>query len=378
MDRCGFPMTDPSDDLDPSPVDRRLHDALREHFGFEVFRGVQREVCAHVVEGGDALVIMPTGEGKSLCYQLPALMQDAGVTIVVSPLIALMDDQVAALRKKGLPATCIHSMLERRERESRLGAALSGDVKLLYVTPERFRVEGFLERIDELDVRLFAVDEAHCVSHWGHDFRPDYRELGRVREALGSPPCIALTATATPEVQEDILRALRIEDAARFHTGIERPNLFLSAHEIHHSAEEKVERILAIIERVGGPGIVYTALIKDLLRLEGELQRRGYSPLVYHGRLSANERREQQAKFVASESDLILATNAFGMGVDKPDIRFIVHLADPAHPGGLLPGDRPRRTRRTGQRCASCSTAKQDVCRSSASSPTGPTPISSS
>lgn len=305
-----------------------LDSALREHFGFADFRGVQREVCEHVLGGGDALAIMPTGEGKSLCYQLPALVLD-GLTIVVSPLIALMDDQVAALRAKGLPATCVHSMLERRDREQRLRQALAGEVKLLYVTPERFRVEGFLDALrDGPAIELFAVDEAHCVSHWGHDFRPDYRELGRIRAELGDPPCIALTATATPEVQDDIIRALRLDQTARFHTGIERPNLFLSVREVERD-EAKLERILEVFETVGGPGIVYTALIKDLHRLEGELQRRGYSPLVYHGKLSANERRTQQEKFIASEDAVVLATNAFGMGVDKPDIRFIVHYQIP-------------------------------------------------
>ncbi len=307
----------------PHPLDA----ALLEHFGYPEFRGVQREVCAHVLDGGDALAIMPTGEGKSICYQLPGLMQD-GLTLVVSPLIALMDDQVAALRQKGLPATCVHSMLEKHDRGKRLQLALDGKVKLLYVTPERFRVEGFLDKIRSVDLSLFAVDEAHCVSHWGHDFRPDYRELGRIRSELGDPPCIALTATATPPVQEDILRALHIEDAARFHTGIERPNLFLGTHVVD-SHEEKLERILEVFEQVGGPGIVYTALIKDLHRLETELQRRGFEPLVYHGKLSANERREQQQKFIESDSQVILATNAFGMGVDKPDIRFIVHYQIP-------------------------------------------------
>ncbi len=304
-----------------------LREALRTHFGFASFRGPQEAICAHLLDGGSALVVMPTGDGKSLCYQLPALVQQ-GLTLVVSPLIALMDDQVAALRARDLPATCIHSMLDGAERERRLQAVLAGEIRLLYVTPERFRVPGFLERLEPCDIQLFAVDEAHCVSQWGHDFRPDYARLGEMRRLLGNPPCIALTATATPDVQTDIQQVLDLGDAPAWHTGLERPNLFLSVHEVDRG-EAKLDRLLEILDRVGGPGIVYTALIKDLLALESALQVRGYRPLVYHGKLSANERRSQQARFVESPDALVLATNAFGMGVDKPDVRFVVHWQVP-------------------------------------------------
>ncbi|MBK8978086.1 MAG: RecQ family ATP-dependent DNA helicase [Planctomycetes bacterium] len=312
-------MRDASDDP--------LASALREHFGFAAFRGPQRAIVAHVLAGGSGLVVMATGDGKSLCYQLPALLAP-GLTIVVSPLIALMDDQVAALRARGLPATCVHSMLDADERRSRLDAALAGRVKLLFVTPERFRVPGFLDAIRGVTVALLAVDEAHCVSQWGHDFRPDYRQLGAVREALGAPPCLALTATATPEVQRDIRATLDLGDAPLWHTGLERPNLFVGVHEVAH-VEDKLPLLLERIDRLGGPGIVYTALIRDLLQLEQELRVRGFRPLVYHGDLSASERREQQERFVASGDGLVLATNAFGMGVDKPDIRFVVHWQIP-------------------------------------------------
>src|SRR5688572_16712628 len=276
---------------------------------------------------------MATCEGKSLCYQLPAFAGD-GLTLVVSPLIALMDDQVAALRARELPATCVHSMLERGERERRLDAALRGDVKLLYVTPERFRVPGFLETLKAAGaggakVTRMAVDEAHCVSQWGHDFRPDYLRLGDVRRELGDPPCLALTATATPAVQADVRAALRLgDDAPLFHTGIGRPNLFLSVQH-RETDESKQGRLLEVLERTGGPAIVYCALIRDLLRLEGELHRKGLKPLVYHGDLSAHERKTQQRAFQQSADALILATNAFGMGVDKPDIRAIVHWQIP-------------------------------------------------
>ncbi len=304
-----------------------LQTELQRRFGFPSFRPLQAEVIRHFLGGGSALVLMATGDGKSLCYQLPALL-GAGLTLVVSPLIALMDDQVAALRARGLPATCVHSLLERRQREQRLAQVVAGAVKLLYVTPERFRVDGFLDAMRAAGVARLAIDEAHCLSHWGHDFRPDYLRLGDVRAALGDPPCLALSATATPDVQRDIRTVLRLQDAPLFHTGIARDNLFLSVHHVA-SDEDKLARLLAVLDRTGGPAIVYCALIRDLLRLEGELQRRGLAPLVYHGDLSAHERKTQQQAFVGSRDALMLATNAFGMGVDKPDVRSIVHWQIP-------------------------------------------------
>jgi len=304
-----------------------LDQALRDRFGHATFRGPQRAIVEHFLGGGSALVLMATGDGKSLCYQLPAFVGE-GLTLVVSPLIALMDDQVAALAARGLPATCVHSMLERSERERRLASVRSGAVRLLYCTPERFRVPGFLAAMRELGVRRFAVDEAHCLSQWGHDFRPDYSRLGEVRLALGSPPCLALTATATPAVQRDIRATLGLDDAPRFHTGVARDNLFLSVHPCTGD-EDKLARVRAVLDRTGGPAIVYCALIRDLLRLEGELQRGGLRPLVYHGDLSPLERRAQQQRFQQSHDALMLATNAFGMGVDKADIRAIVHWQIP-------------------------------------------------
>ncbi|MBL8734068.1 MAG: RecQ family ATP-dependent DNA helicase [Planctomycetes bacterium] len=301
--------------------------ALEQHFGFTGFRGPQQRICEHFLAGGSALVLMATGDGKSLCYQLPALV-GVGLTIVVSPLIALMDDQVAALRRRELPATCIHSLLPRDERQRRLTMVQDGRVRLLYCTPERFRVDGFLAAVQRVGVSRLAIDEAHCVSQWGHDFRPDYLRLGQVRRALGQPPCLALTATATPTVQADVRRALGLDDAPLFHTGIQRENLYLSVHDCHDD-DDKLARLRALLERSGGPAIVYCALIKDLLQLEGELQRRGFRPLVYHGDLSAHERRTQQQRFQDSHNALMLATNAFGMGVDKQDIRSIVHWQIP-------------------------------------------------
>ncbi|MCC6784410.1 MAG: ATP-dependent DNA helicase RecQ [Planctomycetes bacterium] len=301
----------------------RLLETLQERFGHAAFRGPQRAICEHLLAGGDAFVVMATGDGKSLCYQLPALLRE-GLTLVVSPLIALMEDQVLALRARGIAASCVHSLLERGEREARLLAAERGELRLLYCTPERFRVPGFLDRMRALRIALLAIDEAHCLSQWGHDFRPDYRNLGSVRAALGHPPTIALTATATPAVQADVRQALGIANAPLWHCGVERKNLFLAVREVN-DREAKLARVLEIVERVGGPGIVYFALIKELAAVETELRKRGYDPLIYHGDLSASERKEQQARYIAADDALILATNAFGMGVDKPDIRFIVH-----------------------------------------------------
>lgn len=304
-----------------------LHDALQRHFGFAAFRGEQEAVVRRFLGGGSALVVMATGEGKSLCYQLPALMQP-GLTLVISPLIALMEDQVAGLRRKGIPAACVHSLCERHEREERMAQAARGEIRLLYVTPERFRVPGFLAWAKSVGIARLAIDEAHCVSHWGHDFRPDYLQLGVIRRELGNPPCLALTATATPDVQDDVRTTLGLTEDPLFHTGIERENLFVSVRECD-SDEDKLARAEAVLERTGGPAILYFALIGDLARTESMLQRRGHKPLVYHGDLSAHERKTQQRAFEQSKDALILATNAFGMGVDKSDIRAILHWQIP-------------------------------------------------
>jgi ATP-dependent DNA helicase RecQ len=304
-----------------------LTQALQDLYGFATFRGPQQEIIEHYLNDESAIVLMATGDGKSLCYQLPAMVGE-GLTIVVSPLIALMDDQVAALHKRNMPATCIHSMLTREEREQRLQEVIDGKIKLLYVTPERFRVARFFETVKQLGVQRLAIDEAHCLSQWGHDFRPDYQRLGEIREKLGNIPCLALTATATPQVQEDIRTALRLKDARLFHSGIARNNLFLSVHDAL-TDQDKVDRLATILRQTGGPAIVYCALIKDLRYLESALQQQNFWPMVYHGDLSAHERRTQQAKFQERDDALMLATNAFGMGVDKADIRAIIHWQIP-------------------------------------------------
>lgn len=289
------------------------------------------------------MVIMPTGMGKSLCFQIPALVygstasgEEAGtgdrsrsrrpLTLVISPLIALMKDQVDALRAKGVRASFINSSLGRRDRESRYAAVAKGEFDLLYVTPERFRKPEFRDVISRREIRLLAVDEAHCISEWGHDFRPDYTRIDEIRKFLGRPTTIALTATATPDVQADIVRQLGLEsgDIELFHAGIERPNLSLDVADVWID-EDKLEQILEMLKRRPGSGIVYFTLIKTLMKFSDYLFERRIPHLLYHGDLQRNERRSLQERFMNERDQLVLATNAFGMGIDKEDIRFVIH-----------------------------------------------------
>ncbi len=304
-----------------------LEAALLEHFGLPSFRGHQREAIEAVMEGRDLLLTMPTGAGKSLVYQLPAVLLE-GLVLVISPLIALMKDQVDALVERGLRAAFVNSSLGAAERRSRLERARRGELDLLFVTPERFRSPDFDSLVDQLDIARLAVDEAHCISQWGHDFRPDYSRLALYRRRIGSPPTIALTATATPRVAADIVEALGLDDPLVIRAGIERENLFLASRRVE-TAEEKVPILAERVRALDGPGIVYSALIRDLEILHDELRRRGIPSLVYHGKLSPEERRRMQERFMRGEREVVLATNAFGMGVDKPDIRFVLHAQMP-------------------------------------------------
>lgn len=304
-----------------------VQECLEDSFGLTELRPEQVVAVRAVLEGRDLLVTWPTGAGKSLVYQLPALLLD-GLTLVVSPLIALMKDQVDALRARGIRASFVNSSLTGKQRAQRLREALDGQYDLLYVTPERFRRPDFLEALPGLGVVRLAVDEAHCMSQWGHDFRPDYSRLGFYRELLSNPPTVALTATATTSVAEDICSTLRLTDPLILRTGIDRENLFLKVRVV----EDKDDKLHALAERVrtlDGPGIVYSALIKDLEALHGELARMGIPSLVYHGKLSAEERRSMQDRFMATQHMVVLATNAFGMGIDKADIRFVLHAQIP-------------------------------------------------
>ena len=322
-------------------MDDRLTQLLRERFGLAAFRGRQRAVIDHLLAGGDALVVWPTGSGKSLVYQLPALAQERPV-LVLSPLIALMQDQVAALRARGIAASCVHSNVERTDRERRAAAFARGELRLLYVTPERFRDPAFVAAITaegaaSRRLALLAVDEAHCITTWGHDFRPEYGRVGEIRRRLGDPPTVALTATATPAVVAEMRAKLRLPDALLDHAGLARPNLFLAVTVVEDEAA-KWELLAVRLAELRGAGIVYGALIRDLLRLEDFLNGRlrpeqrtgGARLLVYHGDLSREERARMHDRFRGTDDasaapPRVLATRAFGMGIDKPDLRFVVH-----------------------------------------------------
>src|SRR5213595_2467151 len=245
------------------------HDVLEKYFGFREFLDAQEEVITAITGGADALVVMPTGGGKSLCYQLPALLLE-GTTVVVSPLVALMKDQVDALRARGIAATFINSSLAESERQERQGAVRRGEYRLVYVAPERFRSPSFLSAMAGLTVPLLAVDEAHCISAWGHDFRPEYQQIARAREQLRAERVLALTATATPEVRRDIADALELRDPRVFVAGFDRPNLFVEVLRVAGD-KDKLGRLLALA-RGGGPGIVYAATRKNVEKIVSALQ----------------------------------------------------------------------------------------------------------
>lgn len=266
---------------------------------------------------------MPTGMGKSLCYQLPSVLRD-GLVLVISPLIALMKDQVDGACAKGLNAAFINSSLSSKEREQRYKKLRQGCYKILYVTPERFRKKEFWRALEGLNIQLFAVDEAHCISQWGHDFRPDYSLLGEWRERLGSPPAIALTATATPEVQKDIVKQLRLKDCKEFLHGLQRDNLALSVLDIY-GFDSKFRALVGLLNQYKGSTIIYCSLIQTLERFSVELERLNISHNIYHGKLPDAIRKRSQEEFMNDQLGLILATPAFGLGIDKSDIRLVVH-----------------------------------------------------
>ncbi len=301
---------------------------LRERFALERFRPGQREVIEQVLQRRDVLCVMPTGGGKSLCYQLPALMLD-GLTVVVSPLIALMKDQVDALTARGIPATFINSTLDPSEQRVRLLEVEGGRYDLVYVAPERFRSGRFVEAMGRIKPALLAVDEAHCISEWGHDFRPDYARLHQARRALGMPPCIALTATATDLVRRDIADQLDLREPSQFVTGFDRPNLTYRV--INASKDrDKLEALANVLGRNPGSAIVYASSRKrceEVGRFLGDDLRR--ETVVYHAGLDREDRHQAQERFMRGEAEIVVATNAFGMGVDKPDIRSVVHFNMP-------------------------------------------------
>jgi ATP-dependent DNA helicase RecQ len=298
-------------------------EALAKHFGFTDFREGQAEVIDAVLSGQNSVVVMPTGGGKSLCYQLPALMIE-GTTLVVSPLIALMKDQVDQLASRKISTTFINSSLTYSELSRRLSEIRRGLYKLVYVAPERFRSEAFTQAISEVTVKLFAVDEAHCISHWGHDFRPDYLRLKEAAQQLGGPQILALTATATPQVRADIIQQLGLVEPRVFVAGFDRPNLSLRVVAVK-TEKEKLTLLKRIINTATGSGIIYTATRKSVEQVSAKLKMADLNVEAYHGGMEETERTLAQDRFMSGDSKAIIATNAFGMGIDKPDIRFVVH-----------------------------------------------------
>jgi ATP-dependent DNA helicase RecQ len=301
--------------------------SLRKHFGFDDFREGQRDVIGSILEGKDAVVVMPTGSGKSLCYQLPAMILD-GATLVVSPLIALMKDQVDALLARGLPATFINSSIPESEQRARIEALRRREHKLVYVAPERFRSSRFNSALQSIPISLFAVDEAHCISTWGHDFRPDYLRLRNVIRSLGSVQTLALTATATPYVRSDIIQQLGLTKPQTFVSGFDRPNLSI---EVVHTERErqKFAHIKGLAQRINGSGIIYASTRKSVEQVGMKLKDAGLSVVTYHAGMTDSNRIKAQDDFMSGRKQMIVATNAFGMGIDKPDIRFVVHYQMP-------------------------------------------------
>ena len=301
---------------------------LRRVFGVEQLRPGQREVIDSVLAGRNTLAVMPTGSGKSLCYQIPASILP-GATVVVSPLISLMQDQLDKLEEIGIRAAQVNSSLPREEELEALASIRARSSDIVFCTPERLATLEFLALLKATDIDLIVIDEAHCVSQWGHDFRPAYLEIGAAVKALGRPPVLALTATATSEVVDDLAAQLGVKDLNVINTGIYRPNLHYRVQQITNP-DEKLEQALALVQRAQGAGIVYTATVKAAEELHAVLDEAGVSVALYHGRLPAQQRRESQELFMSGERRVMVATNAFGMGIDKADVRFVVHLQVPA------------------------------------------------
>jgi ATP-dependent DNA helicase RecQ len=300
--------------------------ALEHYFGFREFREPQGEVISEILSGNDLFVVMPTGGGKSLCYQLPAILMD-GVTMVVSPLVALMKDQVDALVSRGISATLINSTISGPEQQDRIRRMRAGEYRIVYIAPERFRSRSFLHALGQVTIALFAIDEAHCMSQWGHDFRPDYFRLGKVLDELGRPQVAAFTATATPEVRTDIVERLGLQTPKIFVAGFARPNLRFIVTETEGEFQ-KYERLRELISR-HRTGIVYCATRKRVDQVSDNLESWGVKVVRYHGGIDDDAREAAQNRFSQNDCDVVVATNAFGMGIDRADLRFVAHFEMP-------------------------------------------------
>ena len=299
---------------------------LKEYWGYDSFRSMQEDIVNTALEDKDVLAILPTGGGKSVCFQVPALMRE-GIAIVVTPLIALMKDQVQNLNDRGIRALCVNAGMTRREVDTALNNALYGDCKFLYVSPERLSTPLFKGYVSEMNVSYIVVDEAHCISQWGYDFRPDYLQIGKLRELVDAP-VIALTATATPQVADDIMERLCFKDKCLIKSGFERPNLSYIVRE----CEDKLGQLLNICNGVDGTGIVYVRSRKKTEELSAFLESNGVSASFYHAGLGSDTRAMRQEQWKSGQVRVMACTNAFGMGIDKPDVRFVVHFDVPDCP----------------------------------------------
>lgn len=302
-------------------MENQLIDILKKFWGHQGFRPLQEEIVQSVLSGKDTMALLPTGGGKSICFQVPAMALE-GVCIVISPLIALMNDQVHNLRLRGISAVAINSALSSREIDIALDNAVYGSVKFIYLSPERLQSDIVKVRIQKMKVALVAVDEAHCISEWGHDFRPAYRQIAEMRQLLPEVPVIALTATATQEVVEDIVGGLELKDPAIFRKSFTRPNLIY----VVQKEQNRLSRLSNIVKKVGGSGIVYVPTRRETVRMAHLLRSNGIGAMPYHGGMDYKERSEAQELWIKNKSQVVVATNAFGMGIDKPDVRFVVHI----------------------------------------------------
>ena len=301
-------------------------DILKEYWGYDSFRPKQEDIVLSALEGKDVLAILPTGGGKSVCFQVPAMMRE-GIAIVVTPLIALMKDQVQNLNDRGIKALCVNAGMGRREVDLTLNNAAYGDFKFLYVSPERLGTQLFRQYVREMNVSFIVVDEAHCISQWGYDFRPDYLQIGKLRELIDAP-VIALTATATPQVADDIMEKLGFEEKCLIKSGFERPNLSY----IVRQCEDKLGQLLHICSSVSGTGIVYVRSRAKTEELSALLNANGIKASFYHAGLGPDSRSDRQARWKNGDIRVMVCTNAFGMGIDKPDVRFVVHFDVPDSP----------------------------------------------
>ncbi|HWC52926.1 MAG TPA: ATP-dependent DNA helicase RecQ, partial [Chitinophagaceae bacterium] len=301
-----------------------IDEILKQYWGFDSFRPLQKEIIESILEGKDTLALMPTGGGKSLCYQIPALAKE-GMCLVISPLIALMKDQVENIRKKGITAFAIYSGMSRKEIMNTLKVATNSNCKFLYVSPERLETALFKEYLPGMDINLIAVDEAHCISQWGYDFRPPYLRIAALREELPDIPVLALTASATPEVQEDICEKLKFKNQNIFRQSFERPNLSYSVFEV----DSKINKIIEILKKVPGSAIVYCKSRKRTKEISELLHLQNISSDYYHAGLAQEDRNRKQEEWIQNKTRVIVCTNAFGMGIDKPDVRTVIHADVP-------------------------------------------------